>query len=169
MSRLTGYDWPYGQNAYEGYDSSDGPFLYVGPELNTEVNTEFALMKRVIAVRIGGSGGETKAYSYEQLREQKVISERLGGRKFVLFWQPGTSSPVDSPAVAAGRDVGSAQAYFPEANTRELSFFWDGEQIRDRETGSEWSVSGELEGTQLAGPVTFNHFGYSWSVFKGEY
>ncbi|MDZ7794696.1 MAG: hypothetical protein U5P10_13720 [Spirochaetia bacterium] len=57
---------------------------------------------------------------------------------------------------------------------RQLKFYWDGEQIRDRETGSEWSVSGlavsgELEGTQLAGPVSFNHFGYSWSVFKDEY
>lgn len=192
MSRLTGYEWPYGQNAYEGYDRSDEPFLYVGPDLDAEVNTEFSLMERVIAVGAEGaesSEGGVKAYSYGQLREQRVISDSLNGRRFVLFWQPGTSSPVDSLAVAAGRDVGSAQAYFPvvntreadtlerdgrEADSRELSFFWDGEQIRDRETGSEWSVSGlavsgELEGTQLAGPVSFNHFGYSWSVFKGEY
>src|SRR6056297_1219919 len=57
MSRLTGYDWPYGQNAYEGYDSSDGPFLYVGPDLATEVDNEFGLMERVIAVRAGAGAG----------------------------------------------------------------------------------------------------------------
>lgn len=167
LSRDTGYDWPYGTNAYEGYDTSDGPFLYVGPELEPE----YELFERLIAVR---ADGETQAYSYTRLREEKVVVARLGGREVVIFYQAGTASPVDAPAIAIGRDVGSAAVYLPEVNGRELSFYRDGDRIRDRETGSIWALSGvalsgELEGRQLESPLSFQHFGYSWHVFKDEY
>jgi len=167
LSRDTGYDWPYGTNAYEGYDTSEGPFLYVGAELKPE----YELFERLIVVRIDG---ETQAYSYARLHAEKVLEARLGGRGIVIFWQAGTASPVDAPAIAIGRDVGSAVAYFSEVNGRELSFYRAGGQIKDRETGSVWSLggvalSGELKGRRLQSPLSFQHFGYSWYVFKDEY
>ncbi len=167
LSRDTGYDWPYGTSAYENYDTSDGPFLYVGPELKPH----YDLFERLIAVRIED---ETRVVSYSQLRDEKVLTQQVGGREVVLFWRPGTASPVDAPAVAIGRDVGSATAYFPEVDGRSLTFYHDGQEIRDRETDSLWSlggvaVDGELQGRRLESPVSFQHFGYSWFVFKDEY
>ncbi|MDY7027272.1 MAG: hypothetical protein SVR04_03130, partial [Spirochaetota bacterium] len=52
-----------------------------------------------------------------------------------------------------------------------LHFYWDGVKIRDRETESVWSlsgqaVSGELQGSQLEPLVSVTHFGYSWAVFR---
>lgn len=167
LSCDTDYDWPYGTNAYEGFDTSDGPFLYVGPELTPQ----YELFERVLAVRVAG---ETRPFSYKQMRDEKVLSEQVGGREIVLFWQAGTASAVDAPAVAIGRDVGSANAYFPRINGRSLTFYYDGQEIRDRETGSTWSLGGlalegDLKGSRLESPLSFQHFGYSWFVFKNEY
>ena len=167
LSRDTGYDWPYGTNAYEGYDTSDGPFLYVGPELTPQ----YELFERVLAVRVAD---EIRPFSYKQMWDEKVLTEQVGGREIALFWQAGTASAVDASAVAIGRDVGSANAYFPQINDRSLTFFHDGQEIRDRETGSTWSLSGvalegELEGSRLESPISFQHFGYSWFAFKNEY
>ena len=168
LTRESGYEgWPYGRNPYEGYDSSDGPFLYIGPELDDDGG----LIKRVLAVR---TDEQIRGYTFERLREKRVITDRLSGRDIVLFWQAGTSSVLDTAAISAGRDVGTAQAYYPEADGRQLNFYRDGEKIRDRETGSEWSVSGlavagELEGTRLAPIVSLRHFGFSWQVFESEY
>ncbi len=170
LSRLTGLEWPYGKNPYEGYDTSEGPFLYIGPELSRPPGIT-SLMDRVLGVKVGET---THSYHYHQLREKKVIHGSIDGRKVVVFWQAGTSSPVDVSEIALGRDVGSAQAFFPVVNGRGLNFYHENGNIRDRETDSIWTVSGlavegEMKGIQMNSPITFNHFYFSWSVFKSEY
>ncbi len=165
LSRESGNaGWPYGSSPYEGYDTSLRPFLYRGPELEERLSP----MERLLAVRIED---EEKAFTYRQLRREQVHMDTLAGREIVLFWQPGTASPLDSTLLASGRDVGSAQAYYPEASGRLLTFYHDGEYIRDRQTESIWTVSGrsirgELEGAQLSSPVTINHFWFSWNAFR---
>ncbi|MDZ7795460.1 MAG: DUF3179 domain-containing (seleno)protein [Spirochaetia bacterium] len=95
----------------------------------------------------------------------------------MVFWQPGTASALDAGRLAEGRDVGSAQAYYPVLEDREsgnrtpLTFQWNGEAIRDEETGSRWSVSGRaidgpLAAAQLESPVSINHFWFSWNAFQ---
>jgi hypothetical protein len=167
LSRESGNaGWPYGSNPYEGYDTSLRPFLYRGPELEERLSP----MERVLAVQIED---EEKAFTYSQLRREKVHTDTLAGEEIVLFWQPGTASPLDSTLLASGRDVGSAQAFYPTAAGRRLAFYHDGEHIRDRETGSIWTISGksvqgELEGSQLSSPLTINHFWFSWHAFRGD-
>jgi hypothetical protein len=168
LARESGYiSWPYGKNPYEGYDRSKGPFLYRGPDLDPEED----LMGRVAAVR---AGEEIRGFLYSALEKETVVSERIGGREVVLFRQPGMSSPVDAPIVAAGRDIGAVGAFYPEVAGRKLSFLIENNEIRDRETGSRWSLSGlavegKLEGTQLDSPVMIPHFVFSWNAFEEEY
>lgn len=175
LSKNTGHSRPYGQNPYQGYDSNETPFLYAGPE----ISDEYEQMERVLAVRVEE---DELAFAYTDLQEEKVIEREVGGRKVVVFWEAGTASALDSGQLSGGRDVGTAQAYFPavedgpagESSGRvELSFYWDGEDFLDKETGSRWSVAGRatggpLEGTRLESPVTINHFWFSWSAFQGE-
>ena len=173
LSKNTGYSRPYGQNPYQGYDSNETPFLYAGPE----IPDKYEQMERVLAVRVED---DELAFAYEELQEEKVVEREVGGRQVVVFWEAGTASALDAGKLSGGRDVGTAQAYFPavedeasgESSGRmELSFYWDGDSFRDEETGSTWSVTGRatggpLEGAQLESPVTINHFWFSWSAFQ---
>ncbi len=69
--------------------------------------------------------------------------------------------------------MGTANAFSREVDGQTLTFSYDGSNILDDQTGSEWSVlgqalSGELEGTQLEPVVAVNHFWFSWAAFKPE-
>jgi len=170
LSKETGQSRPYGNNPYQGYDTNSSAFLYAGPETPDEYET----MERVLAVQVED---DERAFPFEQLESEKVTEASIGGRRVVVFWQPGTASALDAGRLAEGRDVGSAQAYYPVLEDREsggvtpLTFKWDGESIRDEETGSRWSVSGRaidgpLVGAQLESPVSINHFWFSWNAFQ---
>ena len=166
LSRNTGYSKPYGTNPYEGYDTSSSPFLYEGPETDGEHDP----FERLLFVQ---AGEEERAYLYGELREKRVVRDHLGGRPIALFWASGTSSALDTGTISKGREVGTAAAHFPfvEDTEEELTFYWDGNAIRDRETNSEWSVAGvavdgQLEGSSLSSPVTVNHLWFSFSAFQ---
>lgn len=81
----------YGVNPYEGYDSAARPFLYHG-----EIPQGAPPMARVVAV-----GNE--AWSLELLRQRR----RIETADFVLSWEAGQASALDTRQVADGRDVGN--------------------------------------------------------------
>jgi hypothetical protein len=117
--------------------------------------------------------GEAVAYPYEILEEVKVVNDIVAGKEIVVVWEPGTASALDTASIAAGRDVGTANAYSRRINGQELIFRFEDGRIVDDHTGSEWnvlgqSVSGELLGQQLAPVVAINHFWFSWAAFKPE-
>ncbi len=163
LSRDTGYDRPYGRNPYAGYDRAAQPFLYSGPPTPADHNP----MTRVLHVSVAD---QVAFYPYPRLREERVITDEVAGRRIVVFWQSGTASALDASSVAAGRDVGSANAFFAEADGRALQFTYDG-GIVDQETGSRWdlsgrAVSGELAGRELEPVNAIQHFYFSWAAFE---
>lgn len=81
----------YGQNPYDGYDTSATPFLYRG-----EMPDGIEPMARVVAV------GE-RAWSMSLLRANgKIESDDL-----VLTWEAGQNSALDHRTISKGRDVGN--------------------------------------------------------------
>jgi hypothetical protein len=167
LSRETGYQRNYGNNPYAGYDDVNrSPFLYVGPETPGVLLP----MARVLTVDLNG---EAVAYPYDVLQEMGVVNDKVGGTPLVVLWAPGTASALDAGTVALGRDVGAANAFSREMDGQTLTFHFDGNQVTDEETGSEWNVlgqavSGPLAGSQLAPVVSINHFWFSWAAFKPE-
>lgn len=166
LSRDTGYSKPYGRNPYSGYDQSERPFLYRGPE----AADDHSPMERVYAVK---AGGEWQAYPYTQLRRRRVIQETVGGQPVAVFWQSGQASPLESSELAAGRDVGSANSFVPRADGRELEFRLREGRIIDLQTGSRWdasgtAVSGPLAGMRLEPVPGTRHFWFSWNAFREE-
>lgn len=81
----------YGQNPYDGYDSSAVPFLYRG-----EMPEGIEPMARVVAV------GQT-AWSMTLLRE----SGKIESGDLVLTWEAGQNSALDHRTISKGRDVGN--------------------------------------------------------------
>ncbi len=167
LSRDTGFNRPYGDNPYIGYDDVNRPpFLYRGPETPGELPP----VARVLTIDLDG---EAVAYPYDVLQQVKVVNDTVGGMNIVVFWAAGTASALDADTVAGGRDVGAADAFSRELDGQTLTFVSNGSQIIDNETGSEWdvlgrAVNGSLAGKQLTPVVAVNHFWFSWAAFKPE-
>lgn len=166
LSRETGYDREYGRNPYTGYDDidTDRPFLYRGPETDGRL----APMTRVLAVDLND---DPVAYDYVTLARERVINDVVGGVPVVVFWKEGTASALDARTVDGGADVGAAAAYRREVDGIVTTFSWNGSAFVDDATGTTWSITGEgldgpLADTDLESVPAFNHFWFSWAVFR---
>jgi hypothetical protein len=127
-------------------------------------------MARVLAVDFNG---ETVAYPFDVLQEERVVNDAIGGVAVVVIWEPGTASALDTAIIANGQDVGTANVYRRELDGGMLTFSFDGQNVIDDQTQSVWNtlgqaVAGELAGQQLEAVVSVNHFWFSWSVFMPE-
>ncbi len=167
LSRRTGFQREYGSNPYVGYDAEfNDPFLYQGPE------TPDALppLARVLTI---DRETETVAFPYSVLEDARVINETVADEPIVVFWQAGTASALDRSSVSGGKDVGAATSFSRALDGQVLTFEVDGENFRDRETGTLWNnagvaLSGALAGQSLAPVVSINHFWFSWVAFRPD-
>jgi hypothetical protein len=167
LSRDTGFNRSYGNNPYTGYDNiNSSPFLFRGPDTPDELSA----MARVLTVE---SSDKTVAYPYDLLQDIYVINDTIGDLNVVVFWEDGTASALDNQIIAAGKDVGSANAFDRKLNDQILTFIWDDGKFFDEQTGSEWNslgkaIAGSLSGSELKPVVSINHFWFSWAAFKPE-
>lgn len=154
---------PYGWNPYEFYDQGTRrPFLFYG-----ELDDRLPLMLRVVGLNVGG---ESKAYPYSVLSEERVVNDVVGGQDVVIFFKFGTNSALGAPIIAEAQDVGAATVFDPNLNGQKLTFRFDGGAFVDEETGSIWNLLGQATSGDLAGesltPLTHSdHFWFSWAAF----
>lgn len=170
LSRNTGFERPYGQNPYVGYEPSGRPFLYTGPS-----DARLGATERVLGI---ARGDDVVAFPYKSVNAGAVngwavVMEVVGGDPVAVFWKAGTSSALDTQEIAEGRDVGAIAAYRPEADGRALTFEVGRAGIVDRQTGSVWSilgsaVSGPLEGEQLVPELAIDSLWFDWAAFHPE-
>ena len=154
----------YNYNPYAGYDTRDSqPFLF-----NGEIDPRLPFVERIV----GYHGTETDiAYAFSDLQTQIVINDEVDGRSIVVFWQPGATSALDDRNIANSREVGSATVFDPTlADGTTLTFYADGDVIKDTLTDSTWNIfgeaiAGELIGTQLFQERTVTHFWFAWAAF----
>lgn len=167
LSRNTGFDRPYGQNPYVGYDSvNNSPFLYVGPAAPGKLRP----MARVLIVVLNG---EAVAYPFDVLQKVHVVNDTVGKTDVAVLWTPGTASPLNTNSIADGRDVGAATVYMRTLDGKRLTFTFDGANIIDKETGSVWSIlgqatSGTFTGKVLTPVVATNSFWFAWAVYRPD-
>jgi hypothetical protein len=116
------------------------------------------------------------AYPYSELQKVGVASGSVGGEEIVVFWAPGTASALDNQDIDGGKDIGATGVFRPLVDGRQLTFVRDGAEdvpIRDRETGSTWSIAGvaidgELKDSRLEPVVHGDHFWFAWAAFSPE-
>ncbi len=99
MAEPTGFQRPYGQNPYEGYDSSDRPFLFNGEMPPHGIEP----LERV--VRVGD-----RAWPLTRLAETEEITE-AGVR---ITWRAGQASALDKRSIKVSRDVGTVRVFDAE-------------------------------------------------------
>jgi len=170
LSRDTGFERPYGENPYVGYEPSGRPFLYNGPS-----DARLGATERVLGIVRNGDvvAFPYKAVSAGAVDGWAVVTEVVGGDPVSVFWKAGTSSALDTQRIASGRDVGAIAAYRPEVDGRALTFELGEGGVVDRETGSVWSIlgralSGPLEGEQLLPELAIDSFWFDWAAFHPE-
>jgi Protein of unknown function (DUF3179) len=166
LSRDTGYDRPYGTSPYIGYDRPDSqPFLFNG-------RTDDALppKERVAAVRTGSRSAVV--YPFSRLATDAPINDAIDDRPVVVMFDPFTGSALDSQLVGSGREVGSAAVFERTVRGRTLSFeaTMVHREVRDRETGSLWdlsgrAISGPLAGSRLRQVTADDQFWFALAAF----
>ncbi|MFP4554307.1 MAG: DUF3179 domain-containing protein [Actinomycetota bacterium] len=164
----TGYDRPYGQNPYAGYDDpGTDPFLFRG-----DVDDRAVAKQRVVGVTVEDSA---KAWALEALMDgpASATNDQVGDTPVVIFWKEGQASALEGGQVVSGRDVGSAAVFSPVVDGETLTFSTDGEEFVDDQTGSRWditgtAVSGELSGTSLEQINHLDTFWFAWSTYQPE-
>ncbi len=163
LSRDTGFDRPYGQNPYFGYDDvHTQPFL-----LDRRADPRLAAKTRVLGIN---RTGVAVAITFARLRRDHVRELDVAGR-VVVWLAGGTTSGLDADTVAGGRDVGATGAFDPILNGRHLHFTAiPAGRFQDQETHSTWNVLGRAVAGPLAGqqlqPVTHvDTFWFAWSIF----
>ena len=169
LSRDTGFSREYGSNPYVGYDTVDQkPFLFDGV-----LDGRLPPKARVVTVE---AGTEAVAFPYSELRKVGIASDTVGGGEIVVFWAPGAASALNGPNIDESDDIGATGVFRPVVNGRPLTFARAGGEsapIRDRETGSTWSIAGlavdgKLTGSRLEPVVHGDHFWFAWAAFSPE-
>jgi len=169
LGRKTGHVRAYGRNPYAGYDTIDqNPFLF-----EETPGGPLSPKERVVTV---GLHADAVAVPFSELRTVGVATITVGGEELVVFWTPGTASALNAQVIDGSRDIGATGVFRPVVDGRRLTFVREGGEdapIRDKETGSTWSIlgisiDGELEGSALDPVVHANHFWFAWAAFAPQ-
>jgi hypothetical protein len=144
LSRDTGFERPYCQSPYTGYDTPESarPFDYGGP-----LDARLPPVERVDSITIGA---DTVVVPFDLLRNHPVVAATAAGVPAVVLFDPRVLSPLDQQSIAHSRAVGSAAAFSRTLDGRTLRFIADRTgRMSDVQTGSRWDITG----TAVAGPL----------------
>ncbi len=167
LSKDTGFNRPYGQNPYVGYDQSDGDLLFGSED---DLDARLLVKERVIGV--SGSSSNV-AYVRDALVGLDPVEIDLDGEPVVLWHVPGQSSALDTEQISEGLDVGTVGVFTPEVGGEALTFERQGEGFVDTQTQSTWDVlgnatDGPLAGEHLPGVTHLDTFWFSWVLFHPD-
>lgn len=164
LSRHTGFERPYGQNPYSGYDDiRASPFFFRGSE-----DPRLPPMERVVAVSLVG---DDVAYPFSVLERVRVVNDSVGGQAIVVVFAPGVASALSQSVIASGRDVGTSGVFARKISGRTLTFVDRDGRFVDTQTGSTWSIvgaatAGPLRGLRLTPIFNRQQFWFSAAVLS---
>lgn len=166
LSKNTGHRRNYGDNPYAGYDDiNNSPFM-----MRDEVPDKIRPMEKIVGVR---TDSENVGYTYSFTKEEAVHNDEVGGEPIVVFHVEGMASALDNREIQNSRDDGATGVFSRKLNDEILEFEYEKNVIRDKNTESEWditgrAVSGELEGERLTTVLFGDYFAFAWLVFYPE-
>jgi hypothetical protein len=165
LTRDTGYARPYGTSAYARTGKPGTvPSLYDG-FVDTRLDPKTRLVGAVINKR-------PQAWLYDALRRETVRNDTIGGKPVAIFFREDTASIADSRNLTEAPAVGSAGVFTPIVDGRHLHFLAGGDgQISDRETNTQWDLSGRATSGPLAGTrlTPLPHLDTYWYAWAGRY
>jgi len=135
---------PYGMNPYVKYDSiGRQPRLFFG-----KMDERLPALERVVHIE---ANDMDKIYPYPLLVQEKVVNDDPGGVQVVIFYRKGMQSVLDEKDIRKGRDIGNAVVFLPVVEGKTLTFVYDNGKFTDKETGSQWCISGKCISGKMKG------------------
>jgi hypothetical protein len=165
LSRDTGFQRPYGQNPYGGYDTvpTARPFDYAG-----RLDPRLPPVERVESITLGP---DTVVVPFSALAMHPVVPVTVGVVPAVVLLDPRVLSPLDALNIADSRQVGTAVAFDRRLGGRTLDFRAAGSGLMtDAQTRSVWDITGRaitppLRGAQLRRLHDLNAFWFAVAAF----
>lgn len=164
LSNKTGFNRPYGNNPYRGYDAIDSnPFLFRG-----EIDPRLPAMERVLSIRL--QSADTQLIPLSPLFETPLVNLTIDDQPVAVFAASTAASALDAGRITESRAVPSAAAFHAVVGDQALIFELRDGKIVDEQTGSEWNVfgravGGSLNGKQLQQLDQGVHFAFAWLAF----
>ncbi len=103
LTRDTGYNRPYGQNPYPGYDDVSSPPYFATRNAD---DRRLPPKERVVFLE---RAGESVAVPESLLARKRVVPVEVGGHRLVVRAAGKAASALDRVGIAAGRDLVTAQ------------------------------------------------------------
>ena len=167
LSNNTGFNRPYGNNPYRGYDAIDSnPFLFRG-----DIDPRLPAMERVLSIRM--QPGSTQLIPLSLLVDSPLVNLTIGDKPVAVFAASTAASALDAGRIAESRAVPAAAAFHAVVDDQALSFELRDGKVMDEQTGSEWNafgraVGGSLNGKQLQQLDQGVHFAFAWLAFDPD-
>ena len=162
----TGFVRDYGSNPYFGYDDvNTDPFLFRG-----DVDARAAAKLRVVGVDIDET---PTAFVLEAVSGTNGMATNatVGTTDIVILWTPGQATALEESRIEEGRDVGTVGVFRSSLSGQTLTFTMADGEIRDEQTGSVWSITGEAMAGPLAGQRLeriphLDTFWFAWATYQ---
>lgn len=160
LAEPVGFRRNYRVNPYQGYDNVNQPLL-----VSAAPNSRRPARERVVGLDLDW---ETVAYPYPVLAQRRVYNDQVSGVDLVVWWQPGSQNPLDPE-----QDQGMVAVFNRQLGSQRLTFEWDGQSVRDRQTSSQWNMLGQatagpLKGQQLEPVPYISTWWLVWSAFRPQ-
>ncbi len=149
LSRKTGFSYTYSSDPYSGYYSSENIWYPTQAQNKVLSNKEL-----VLGIELNG---QAKAYAINKIREEKLISDELGGIQILVVYD----STIDSGRI-----------FSRVVDEKTLNFTYGNGQISDSE-GNTLDIQGKIvegpdKGKELENLAAIDHFWFSWYAFYPE-
>lgn len=135
LSRDTGYDRRYGRNPYARNLASGRPLFPVklaGP-----------LPIPPLEVMLILQGGQfMRAYPFSVLEERRVVADRIGDQKFVIFSNHSMLDIVNATTISEAGKTLATGVFSPEIDGKTLTFSYRAGAFVDKQTRSTWNLLG---------------------------
>jgi hypothetical protein len=103
LSRQTGYERPYGQNPYVGYDDVSKPPFFGAAHAD---DRRLAPKQRVVFLE---RGRDAVVIPFSTPAKRRTVTVTVGGHTLVVRFTASVASALDQGVISSGRDVGAAQ------------------------------------------------------------
>ncbi|MGI8631576.1 MAG: DUF3179 domain-containing protein [Solirubrobacterales bacterium] len=164
LSQDTGFDRSYGENPYAGYDTNEGLVTGDTPDRTLPAKARVSAVKDLAERPI--------VYPFARLRDDAPVNDRAGGTDLVVFYDSKVRSALDETSIPESRNVGASAVYRRRLGERTLTFTQGSApgRFNDRQTGSEWdltgrAIRGELKGRQLEAIPHDDQFWFALAAF----
>jgi hypothetical protein len=91
----------------------------------------------------------------------------------VVFFKPGTRSALGDLLIGESDEIGATGVFEAGLDGRKFTFYPDGDEFLDNETGTTWNLLGQATrgpkaGSALTPIVHGAHFWFAWAAFEPE-